>query len=918
MTITAFKPPGYVRGSKDIRAKRVVIFVHGVFGNGIGTWTNNNGAYFPQLLATDATFDGTDIWVHQFPSPTRGRTYNIDELADHLRRRLDNDNVITNHEEIIFLAHSMGGLITRAYLLKNHELVRERVRMLYFFSTPTNGSQVASLARVFSSNPQLVDLRPMTTNDAGVLGLYQSHWKNSPLRTVPTYCAYERQATHGLQVVERASATHLCTMRDDPIDADHVEIVKPAHANDESYIAFRNAYRNAFDNRRSNDAPPAWNLTHEDQPLLDVRNVTQTPYCETSCASNHVVVAPGDIVNVSLYYHNVGLITARDARLRLHVPPVPIQFLPVTATLSATNVQPDFGQVLITALTPVLLVPINAWRYGDDPDVTRPLLYPLDDRQVTSDEGIRLGDVSPFSDAERVVIQFRCEPVPVIVIEADKFLAQLATAVGRTPGASDTDDLGELLTSALTGHIETDDLGQPTRWVSDVQDVHDDGGLVVSLTHYNNTETVLRDLRAKVRISDETHTGANLVVSLRSASGPLREDIVPIRFRAGTKQRLIISDAIRLPKTLPQQMLRFGSVLRDGISNEASGDALEGSLFPVNASGEFVFGDLPPQGAINAFIPGDMTSPTERNDFVVTAAPLGRTTLNSNAEHAFLQVSNDRNTTAWRQQIVGFQPGSPLGLVFYFRNTGKAVARDVRLHLALTSSDTGIVARASMTATNAASLAGEATVAFDQPTPGLRLYYDRADLYRESSMIGRIIDARKLADDGVLIGDLDPDEWGRLKIAYVTAPDVRNLSHADCATIAAVAGERIEFTIAADNISRSPIPDAKLRVRFEYSARDVRSTITLAANGKELATRTARAVTKGSHVLLRYRDAQIYTSAVGRHFDARGASDSEVSVGDIPANGQLFIRLIYEISEVDDRERCSNCRNCAGDKPCPF
>ena len=110
----------------------------------------------------------------------------------------------------------MGGLITRAYLLKNHELTPERVRMLYFFSTPTNGSQVANLARLFSNNPQLVDLRPMTTNDAGVLGLYQSHWKNSPLRTIPTYCAYERRTTRGLQVVERASATHLCSMRDDP------------------------------------------------------------------------------------------------------------------------------------------------------------------------------------------------------------------------------------------------------------------------------------------------------------------------------------------------------------------------------------------------------------------------------------------------------------------------------------------------------------------------------------------------------------------------------------------------------------------------------------------------------------------------------------------------------------------------------
>lgn len=909
-----FTPPAYVRGNKETRAKRVVIFIHGVFGNGVGTWTNNNGAYFPHLLTTDATFDGTDIWVHQFPSPTRGRTYNIDELADQLRRRLDSDNVISNHEEIVFLAHSMGGLIARAYLLKSHEIEPERVRMLYFFGTPSTGSQVANLARVFSNNPQLVDLRPMTTNEPGVLGVYQSLWKNSRLRTVPTYCAYERRSTHGLQVVERASATSLCTMRDDPIDADHIGIVKPADTNDESYIAFRGAYRKTFERRQSDDAPVAWNVANEDEPLLRVRNVTQTPYCETSCWSHGAVVAPGDVVRFAMYYRNASLITARDSRIRLRIPPVPIHLLPITATLTSSNVQPVFGQVMIMGLTPVLLVPTGAWRYGDDPDDTRPLLYP----QAAADDTIHLGDVNAFTDSERLVIEFRCEPVPVIAVEASKHLAAIATLGQRTADASVNGDLHDLLSSSLAGRVETNELGQPTRWVSDVQDVQDDGGVVVELSHYNNTDAVLRDLRAKVRVVDDTETGLNLVVTLRTAAGFLREDLVRIRFRAGTTQRLIISDAYRMPRTFPQKMARLASIMKEGGAEEAP-EATSDLSFPTTASGEFLLGDLPPQGAISAFIAAEMIPVTEQHTYVSRAAPVERTTLNDGAEHPFVQVSNDRNTTAWRPQVTAFQTGSALGVMFYFRNSGNSVARDVRLHLALHSSDTGLLARGAMTARNAATLAGEAAVTFIRPTAGIRLYYDRADFYRESPVIGRIIDATRIAEDGVLIGDLDPGEWGRLKITYVTAPAAGDASSADCATIAAVAGERIEFTIAADNTDGSPIRDVKLRVRFDYSPQDVRSTITLRADDKTLATRTWRAVTAGKRVRLRFRDAQIFTSAVGRHFDAREASESLISVGDIPAGGRLFVRLIYETPEANELNRCrGNCADCTADQPCNF
>jgi beta-glucosidase-like glycosyl hydrolase/pimeloyl-ACP methyl ester carboxylesterase len=291
-------PPGYVRGNKHTHAARVIIFVHGIFGDGIQTWTNpENNAYFPALVRDDPTFKDADIWVHDFPSPKRGRTYTIDELADHLRKYLNNDNVITNHQDVIFVAHSMGGLITRAYLLKNRDqLPAARVPMLYFYSTPTTGSEVANLARVFSNSPQLMDLRRLTSSTQSVLGVYESQWLSSPYRTIRTFCAYEVLRTHGVQIVDRTSATHLCTMPLDPIQRDHGTIVKPANNDkDESYVAFREAYRETF-GLESSTPEPSTNVNTTGAPATTSTtsgaDATNAGNATTGGTSATVVTAP--------------------------------------------------------------------------------------------------------------------------------------------------------------------------------------------------------------------------------------------------------------------------------------------------------------------------------------------------------------------------------------------------------------------------------------------------------------------------------------------------------------------------------------------------------------------------------------------------------------------------------------------------
>lgn len=220
---------------------QVIVFVHGVMGDSIATWTNTEtNAYFPSLVAADPAFQRANVAVVDVLSPFTNRAPSVDELADSMRLHLDAKEVLT-HREVIFVVHSMGGLVTRSFLTK-YRTYAKKVPFIYFFATPTTGAAIASLARLVSPNPQFTKMMPMTS-DAYLADL-QRAWLASPeLAAIPAYCAYEQKSTMGLQIVEQQSATNLCNTRLDPINANHSEIVKPANRDAASYEALLTVYR---------------------------------------------------------------------------------------------------------------------------------------------------------------------------------------------------------------------------------------------------------------------------------------------------------------------------------------------------------------------------------------------------------------------------------------------------------------------------------------------------------------------------------------------------------------------------------------------------------------------------------------------------------------------------------------------------
>jgi pimeloyl-ACP methyl ester carboxylesterase len=222
----------------------LVIFVHGLFGDAVESWCNGRtGAYWPELLGADSDLSDFDIYVASFESPYVSQSSLITEIAERELQFLDQvHHAFERYQQIYFIGHSMGGLITRRILTQLNRPTSEdklrRVRAAFFFATPSQGSTLAELGQWISLNPQLRGLTPSDLND--FLVALEQDWQRlmddrHPSRYPQAYCAYETLATGGFRVVNRVYAATRCDANPVAFDRNHMQIVKPVDQRDQVY-----------------------------------------------------------------------------------------------------------------------------------------------------------------------------------------------------------------------------------------------------------------------------------------------------------------------------------------------------------------------------------------------------------------------------------------------------------------------------------------------------------------------------------------------------------------------------------------------------------------------------------------------------------------------------------------------------------
>ena len=759
-----FQPPGYLRGSRTTSAQRVIIFVHGIFGNGTQTWTNETtGAYFPALVRDDPAFTGTDIWVYEYPSPKCAASYNIDQIPDDLHRRLTNDNVITNHREIIFLAHSMGGIIVRDYLLRNPaRLTPERIPLLYFYSTPTLGAQVANITRHFCPSQQLNALRTLETRASSELAIFENHWQNSQFRTIPTFCAYETQRTHGIQIVERSSATHLCSSIE-ALNRDHVTITKPANTNDDSYIAFRNVYRAAASDTR---APrPTWNLNGSDQALLLITNTTSSPPGCKTCWSSHATVKPGDIIALSIFAHNASTIPAYGARTRLTTPTGPFASAQITAELRAPDTMPVAGSVYIESEGgAVALAPMTGTWYPEaSKDDTRNNNLPYNQtvNDALTPEGFLLGDISPgWGHQTTLVLRFQCIPVTLLAIRnVGSLLPSATTPANAQTAQAETDSC------CAPGHLQHSILDAQAQWIPDLMSILNDEILMVFITDYNETDAPLYNVTVtltRTPTSDGEELNARIAVN-----GAVR--------RTGTATLEYLDKAITR-EVVPAGTFRFGSTASGGATCFKSLQELFTNTTVIDAPLEdgLVIGDVPPKTGflIQLLIVGD-----EPHDEQVDKkfAAIEQSLKNAGItvfDDVFLTVARKGTAARNTNHVDHVMPGEQILVTLHFKNVGDVPARQTLARLVTARDVHTITLTGILHGSNTAAQGTAAKIELEPGQSHAHLQYVQG--HRSYGKAYVPFDALHVAtENGVNLDDIAPNEEGWLQITYVLVPDAK-------------------------------------------------------------------------------------------------------------------------------------------------
>jgi hypothetical protein len=133
------------------QAECSIIFIHGILSSGEACWLNQNGCYWPNLLASDPALQGTGIYVYTYQTDLFSGNYRLSDVVDDLKERTKLDRV-TDCKKLLFVCHSMGGIIVRKFLVERamEFVTRDSEVGLFLLASPSLGASYADMLSVLA------------------------------------------------------------------------------------------------------------------------------------------------------------------------------------------------------------------------------------------------------------------------------------------------------------------------------------------------------------------------------------------------------------------------------------------------------------------------------------------------------------------------------------------------------------------------------------------------------------------------------------------------------------------------------------------------------------------------------------------------------------------------------------------------
>lgn len=128
-----------------------VVFVHGILSSGEACWRHKNGTYWPELLKDEKDLETLGIYVFTYRTDIFSGRYQLGDAVDSLKEHMNLDKLFDS-KRIIFVCHSMGGIIVRQFLVSQAvDLILMDIEIgLFLVASPSLGSSYANLLLAFA------------------------------------------------------------------------------------------------------------------------------------------------------------------------------------------------------------------------------------------------------------------------------------------------------------------------------------------------------------------------------------------------------------------------------------------------------------------------------------------------------------------------------------------------------------------------------------------------------------------------------------------------------------------------------------------------------------------------------------------------------------------------------------------------
>ncbi|KAI0913073.1 hypothetical protein F4823DRAFT_104108 [Ustulina deusta] len=296
-----------------------MIFVHGLGGHSRKTWSKNHDPtlFWPQLwLPSEPGFANARIFTFGYDAAWRGATKSVSNVTDFAKELLfemrfgsdsSGEDLNLGANPIIFVVHSMGGLVTKKACLlglqdATYQGIIQAVSAIIFLSTPHRGTHLAKiLNRVLSASFQSSKnfISDLDKGSSAIEELNEQFRHLAPKLSIWSF--YETLATsigpRQIMVLEKESSVLGYPGEiSRPLQADHHDVCKFSSPMDPNYVAVRSAIKTLvtqFQDRKPEIPAKPPNAASVDEPLDIQDHFRNCPSTETDYDANRRRWIPG-------------------------------------------------------------------------------------------------------------------------------------------------------------------------------------------------------------------------------------------------------------------------------------------------------------------------------------------------------------------------------------------------------------------------------------------------------------------------------------------------------------------------------------------------------------------------------------------------------------------------------------------------